>query len=264
MLVEMEPFFELFDFETEDQGDIVVVGGFPIPVERSGTMRLVPLRDVVDAAGLKLSKNPALGTVDVRAADAGTGDRGNWNVKPEDDESSKGTATTLEGQTFKLTVPSHLSVLAEAEYLKAESANAKIKVLNDPTDESKRNKTAFLVSTSKGPQLGLLTFALIRGKDSDFTPANEEPFLNTLLDGIVNRGGTLIGKMKSSNLSGRRFFSFQYLATDQADLVSTNEVYVHFSPEDKVAYLILLSGPKHQFNRVAPQLRLVVRNLRFK
>jgi hypothetical protein len=268
MMVEMTTFLQLMEIEARDQGDVVLVGGFSIPIETSGNVRLVPLRDVVDAAGLRLSQNPALGTVDVRAASAGTGSRGNWTP----DETTrggtaekKGSKTDLEGTTFKVSVPGHLAVVSEADYLKSdEKSNAKTSSLNPDDADPKSTETAFLVATEAGPSQGILTFSIVPGLPSEIDPNEEERLLKTVIGGVLSRGGTLTSKTQLTNIAGKRFHQFQYKSLNESGDEMKNEVFLHFSPKNQVAFLALIEAPKRRFNRAAPQLRLVIRNLRVK
>ena len=270
MLVEADTFLKTLEIEAEDRGDVFIIGGFPIPVEKAGTIRLIPLRDVVDAAGLSISKNPSLGTVDVRVADAGKGPSGTWNTDSSSDSDSSGSAskgekTQLEGATFRVTVPGHLSVVAESTYLKSgETDNAKAAQINNPLTQSAGARQAFAVTTRQGPKMGLLSVSMIMNMDPNLTAKDEKELLAAIGLGVLERGGRIYGEPTTQNIAGKKYYKFLYDDNGEYGQQNKNEVYVHFSTKHERAFLMLLSAPKRKFNRIAPQLRLVVRNLRIK
>lgn len=267
MLVELDRFVTTLELQIEDKGDTVVVGGFPIPVESFGSVRMVPLRDMVDAAGLKISTNAALGTIDVRAADAGKGDSGDWAHVFEESSSDRGKgspSTLLEGPLFKVTIPSRLSVRSEMEYLKSpERENSKAAALN--TDNSIPGyQEAFLVATSGGPSDGILTFTLLTDLPEKVTVEKEKAIFNYLYARFTRGGGEVVKEPHATSIAGRTYRTARYRKKISDGSTLENEMYFRASPSGGAAFLINITAPKNRFNQVAPQLRLVVRNMRYK
>jgi hypothetical protein len=264
MSVELRMFVKLLDIEVDDQGEVVVVGGFPIPVEESGGVRFVHLRDIVDAAGLKISTSPELGTVDVRRASAGTGYKGEWNALSSDQAaggSIEGTVTTVAADFFSMKIPSHLLVVAEPEYLQSgESTNAKAAVLNDNRYYSGA-RTVCAVSVNADMHQGGLVMSLVYKLPEKVTSKNETEVLDTVKDEMLSRGVQQIGPMSSLSIAGNRFHRIRVRQTEKGRTEDT-EVNIHFSNKHDVMVLFMIRAPKSQFARVAPQLRLILNSFR--
>lgn len=267
MLVQMDLFLQALEVEADDQGDVVVIGGFPITVQEQRGTRFVHLRDVVDAAGLRLSRNPAMNTVDVRHPSAGTGSRGNWSEVFDEGPGvgSDESATKIAGAYFSITIPGHLDVVAERKYLKSEEKpNARVAQLNNLASQVPGTESVCMVATDAGVEMGGLTLTLIEGFTDEMDLAVEKDMLEVLKRGVLGRGGQLVGRESTRNIAGKRFYQFRYEADTERGFRSLNEVFVHFSNKHQSAFLFTISAPKHQFNRISPQLRLVVRNIRIK
>lgn len=267
MLVEAQLFLKLLQIDAKDQGDVMIIGGFPIPVEQSGTIRMIPLRDVVDAAGLSIMKNEALGTVDVRLAKSGLDHHAVWrtNEVASTPSSEKGEKTKLEGETFRLSVPSHLTVLSDPAYLKSgQTDNAKTAPVSEISNQKLGGQTAFFVTTKDGPKQGLLTVNMIPNLNQSLSLKEERVLLGVVSEGVQDRGGSLIGKPITRSIAGKRYHKLVYKDVDHLGRKNKNEIFIHFSDKHDRAYLMLLSVPESEFSRVAPQLRLVVKNFRYK
>ena len=192
MKVELRTFLKTLKIEAQDEGETIIVGGFPISVETNGNVRYIPLRDIVDAAGLRLFKNPQLGTIDVRGAAAGTGSRGDWHDSGTHHGSSrkKGTTTQIEGPHFSVSVPGHIDVLADPAYLKSgESDNAKSATLNSPWDIDQSVKGVFVATRQSGNATGTLTVSYIKDMPKDIAQKDEKFLLSAITEGVKYRGG---------------------------------------------------------------------------
>lgn len=266
MLVEMQTFLERLEIKAEDKGDVVIIGGFPIPVETSGNVRLVPLRDVVDAAGLRLSRNPALGTVDVRVASAGTGNRGNWSkASGASSSGSKRPSVKIGHESFRVRVPGHLFVLTAPEFLKSEEQeNVQTAELNSPRAQAMGARNVFYAHTDKGHEAGYLTFSLFERTPQGVTAKKEPSIVKGLKAIIAELGGEHKGRDSILTVAGKRFHKFTYYQAQKDGTPTRNEAYFHISNKHRVGLLLVITAPKRQFNRVAPQLRLVLRNIRMK
>lgn len=267
MMVELRTFVHVLNIQADDQGEVVVIGGFPIPVQASGNVRLVPLRDVVDAAGLHITRNPELGTVDVRQASVGTGSRGNWETSSGAGDSphrEKGPITKLAGVNFSVNVPGHLNVVSDPKFLQGEETDRARKVDLNPYGSWSGNETAFMVSTDRGPTEGVLTVNLLGNVSSTMSREEEEQFFAALRSEVLSDGGKALGPVQVSTRAGKRFHQFTFRDTETDGVTYDNEVSIHFNPKAAVAFLIVLKAPQKTFQQVAPQLRLVINNLRMK
>lgn len=260
--VELAVFLKTLELEAEDQGDVVIVGGFPIPVDAASGVRLVPLRDMVDAAGLKIHKNAALGTIDVRVASAGEGSRGDWAAISSGTSSkrSKGTKAKLAGAKFSLTVPGQLEVLANPTYLKSKpSANVKL-LPQELLAASGGLEPIFTARRSGGPESAYLTLGVARNLGIE-SAEEEKLAIQAMRDGATSRGVKDLGEVISTKLAGKKYYKFSYSEMD-AGVERRNEAYVLFAKGQ--AFMFSISAQTNDFKRVAPQFRLVVRNLRTK
>lgn len=266
MMVELRMFVQVMNIEADDQGDVVVIGGFPIQVEETDGVRFVHLRDVVDAARLKISANPELGTVDVRRSSAGTGYKGEWNALSPSDGSKpqlNGTVTEVAGDFFSVSIPAHLIVVADPRYLASgESENAKAAVLNDYYSPLGA-ETVCGVAPDLNFEAGGLMFSFLPGMPDKLTAAEEKEFLETIKSEILYGGGQLVGPIATQNIAGNRFHRIRS-QTNRNGGVEDTELNIHFSTKHKVMVLLMIRAPKQRFNRVAPQLRLVINNFRIK
>lgn len=266
MMVELRMFVQVMNIEADDQGDVVVIGGFPIPVEESDGVRYVHLRDMVDAARLKISTNPELGTVDVRRASAGTGYKGEWDaLSPSNGSESRsgGTATEVAGDFFSVKIPAHLFVIADPRYLASgESDNARASLLNDYASPMGA-ETVCGVAPDLNFSEGGLMFSFLPGMPDRMTAAEEKEFLEAVKSEVLLGGGQLVGPVASMNIAGNRFHRIRS-QIDRNGRIEDTELNIHFSPKNRVMVLLMIRAPKHRFNQVAPQLRLVVNNFRIK
>lgn len=268
MLVELRTIVHMLGLSVEDQGEQVIVGGFPIPVETQGQVRLVSLRDLVDAAGLFISRNPDLGTVDVRQASAGTGSRGNWVETNElssseaSPNSTKGPVTQLAGRGFSVNVPGHLRVMSEPGYLKSEpSPNVTTSSLNEAYSPI---RTAFMVTTQRGPDHGMLSFNLVPELPQDLSPKDEPAFFEELRSSMTTGSARALGPSQISTIAGKQFHEFKVRDKEEDGILYDNELSFHVDRANNQVIMILLKAPQKYFNQVAPQLRLVTKNLRIK
>lgn len=265
--VELRTILKTLELQAEDQGDTVVVGGFPIPVEDINGVRMVLLRDLVDAAGLRMHSNPDLGTIDVRAARAGEGSRGDWagqSATQGSSESVKGTKTLLDGDFFRLTVPANLEVLANPRYLKSgESANARAlpqDALYSPQLDAEILCTARKLSGIKD---GYLLLAVIHDIGGQASLEEQRIFAEVVRESATSHGAQDVSDISSSSLAGKRFFKFSFQESEDG-VRTQNEVYLHFSGKHNKAFMVTMKAPTKIFKRVFPQLRLVVTSLQIK
>lgn len=265
MLVEFQVLAELLEIEIEDQGENIVVGGFPLPVEVLQGTRFVHLHDFVDAARLKLSSNPALGTVDVRRASAGTGYKGDWNALSVDSSSSnpsKGTVTELAGEFFSVRVPARFKVVAEAEFLQSgDSENAKSMVFSQ--NDSSGVQTVCAIYAESEFKKGGLTLAFVPELPDKTTPKDELEILQAIQNEIQASGGQVHGSATTVNIAGIRFYRTRASHAEGKSIRET-ELNICFSNKHKVMVLFKIDAPKETFNRLAPQLRLVINSFRMK
>lgn len=268
LLIELDEFLKEFGLTIEDQGDLILVEGFPIAVEQVGGKRLVLLRDLVDAAGLRLSRNVALGTVDVLSAEAGTGSSGDWASF----DSSLGTNTAdtptrakvlLEGEDFKVTIPGHLHVAAEETFVRTED-EARVAVRPAPSDYEKAQvlSSAFSVTTKEGFDKCSMSLALIPDLSEPLTADDEKMMLESAFRGARRNRSKIVHEIHAVNLAGQRYHSMRFLDVNAHGAEVENELYLQVNPTRKVAYLFLLTAERKLFNRVAPQLRLVLKTFR--
>ena len=266
MMVELRMFVQVMNIEADDQGDVVVIGGFPIPVEEYNGVRYVHLRDMVDAARLKISANPELGTVDVRRSSAGTGYKGEWDaLSPSDGAENRidGTATEVAGDFFSVKIPAHLFVVADPRYLvSGESENAKASSLNDYYSPMGAETVCGVAPDLNFTEGGLM-FSFLPGLPDKLTAAEEKEFLDMVKSEVLRGGGQLVGPVASMSIAGNRFHRIRSQINRQGKIEDT-ELNIHFSTKHQVMVLLMIRAPKHRFNRVAPQLRLVVNNFRIK
>jgi hypothetical protein len=266
MMVELRMFIKVMRIEADDQGDIVIIGGFPIPVEEFQGIRFVHLRDMVDAAGLRISASPDLGTVDVRRASAGTGYKGEWNALSPggpSDGASRGTVTNIAGDFFSLRIPSRFLVVAEPEYLQSEeSENARAASLNDGHNYM-GSRMICIVSQTSDVRKGGLVMAYIPGLPEKVTAKNEAGILDLVKDEVVRGGVQQIGPMSTMNIAGNRFHRLRVRQTEDG-VTEDTEINIHFSNKHDSMILLMIRAPKRLFNRVAPRLRLVINNFRIR
>lgn len=263
-MVELDPFAQAMDLKFEDKGESILVGGFPIPVERVGSKRMVPLRDVVDAAGLRLSRNLALGTVDVRTADAGMGSSGSWeDVASADSEKSSGNKTVLEGPLFKVVIPSRFMVLTEPQFLKeGDKDHVVAHSLNNGDVQDQGLRAAFAVTTKEGAGKCGLTVSYVTNLSSKISQEDETPMLQYAYLRIKNADAKITQEPTPLNIAGKRYMKLAYQQTLDTGEPTEDELYLHLDPKKRVAFIFTLSATKKMFNRVAPQLRLILKSFR--
>ena len=73
-----------------------------------------------------------------------------------------------------------------------------------------------------------------------------------------------MGPPSMATVAGRRFHRFNYKEEGARGSFVRNEAYVHFARKKGEVYLMLLTADKKSFSRVAPQLRLIIKNFRIK
>ncbi len=268
ILVELRSILKTLEIQADDQGDTIVVGGFPIPVEDINGIRMVLLRDLVDAAGLKMHSHPELGTIDVRAAKAGEGSRGDWSGQASTtqagSEDVKGTKTLLDGDFFRLTIPANLEVLANPRYLKSEeSANARalpVEALYSPQLNAEVLCTARKLS---GVKDGHLLLAVIHDIGGQASLEEQRVYAEVVRESATSQGAQAVSDISSSSLAGKRFFKFSFQEREDG-VMTQNEVYLHFSSKHNKAFMVTMKAPTKSFKKVFPQLRLVVTSLQIK
>lgn len=270
MLVEFEEFAKEFGLVVDDQGDLILVGGFPIPVERVGDKRLVSLRDLTDAAGLRLSRNTALGTVDVRSADAGTGSSGDWesfdgSSSTLNEERAARTKVVLEGPYFKVTIPAQLKAMTEETYFKeGDKEKVTIRPAQPDPGTAQTLRTAFAVTTKEGFKKCSLSLSFIPNLSDSISTENEKAMLEFAYQSARGAKSKIVQNIQSVNQAGQRYQMMRFLDVDGFGVETENEFYLQINPQKKVAFLFILTAEKKLFNRVAPQLRLILKTFRAK
>lgn len=264
MMVELGPFAQATDLKFEDKGDSIMVGGFPIPVELVGSKRMVPLRDVVDAAGLRLNRNLALGTVDVRTADSGMGSSGSWEDLPSaDNEKSSSSKTVLEGPLFKVVIPGHFMVLTDPQFLKeGDKDHVLARDLNGGDAQAQGLKAAFAVTTKEGLGKCGMAVSYVTNLSSQIGQDDEKPMLQYTFLKIRNADAKVTQEPMVVNLAGKRYMKMAYQQTADSGEPTEEELYLHLDPKKRVAFIFTLSSTKKLFQRVAPQLRLILKSFR--
>ena len=106
-------------------------------------------------------------------------------------------------------------------------------------------------------------FSFLPGMPDKLTAAEEKEFLDMLKSEVLRGGGQLVGPMASMNIAGNRFHRIRS-QIDRNGNIEDTELNIHFSTKHRMMVLLMIRAPKHRFNRVAPQLRLVVNNFRIK
>ena len=265
MLVELEPFLEMMGVEAQDHGDSVIVGGFPLAVQVWAGHRMVHLRDLVDAAGLKLSSTPALGVIDVRLPTAGLGDKGDWDAISSPDfprASGSEAVTRIEGPVFSVNIPSRLKVLVDKSYLQSEESSSAIAA--DLTPYSMPGtQTVAVVAAGKDITRGMLAVTVFPGLPEKVTSTNEGFIVETMKNEFLRGEAEQIGPLSSTTVAGARFHRLRVRTTEDGEQIDS-EYNFHFSNKHQLVVMIMIRAPKSQFHRVAPQLHLVLTNFRMK
>lgn len=271
LMVELEPFAKELNIEFEDQGHTIVVSGFPIAIEQMGSRRLVSLRDIVDAAGLRLTRNSELGTIDVRGADSGMGASGDWQSYDSEssnlDKPGEGRLkTVLEGPLFKVTVPNQLRVITEQEFFK-EGDKERVSVRppqNEQPPETQGLRTAFVATTKDGFAKNSMSLSFVTDIPGDLSADTEKPMLEFTYQTVRSPRAKITQSSQSVGLAGQKFRMLRYTDISGAGAETENEIYLQLNPQKRVAFVFVLSAEKKLFHRVAPQLRLVLKSFRAK
>ena len=151
--------------------------------------------------------------------------------------------------------------MAESEYLQSgESDNARAATLNGYRSY-RGARTVCAVSPDIDIEQGGLVMSLIPGLPEKVTPKNEAEVLATVKAEMLSGGVEQIGPMSSLNIAGNRFHRMRVRQKADGKELDT-EVNIHFSNKHDTMVLLMIRAPKRKFDRVAPQLRLVINNLR--
>lgn len=267
LLVEISPFLKALDIKAIDEGDIILVEGFPIPVEQFGSLRLAPLRDIVDAAGLKYIYSPQLGTIDVQSSSAGTGNRGDWGATKS--SNPKRGSVKIGDETFRVTLPQHLNAGVNSRFLLSKTTqNVKSISSTKLSGSGGSSELICRITAANSPPTAALYFNYHQVDDSTLNRIPEKD-----LEGAFIRGqkrvyseafGLPIENETVVSLAGKRFHSFQFSQVEQQGVILRKQFLIHVSHKHKRVFQITLEAEPKDFNKISPRLKAFQRNLRIK
>lgn len=262
MLVELDPLVKALDLQVKVEGDSVVFGDFSVPIQRQpdGT-GMVNLTELAGPAGLKIKRNPTLGTVDVYAASVGTGSRGDWAAVEAKQSASKVSSSgeKVEGYGYTIRIPSTLEMTNDPALLALLKqyvgggqalAGAEFEFVVQPKNGSR--DAAMLLMTIRTPN-----FSEAEG------PAMEKALVEGFSEGLGSDGGQLIEPPTPVSLGGDTFYKTVH-SDNEDGTVKRMETYIHLSHSQKKAFILMLGDEEKSFNATAARLRPAALSLRIK
>ena len=259
MKVDLDALLKALELEATIQGNEVIFGDFKVPIETdSSGVRMVLLRDMATGAGLRIRKNPDLGTVDVFTETAGSGDKGDFSAISD---SSNSTSRSSSGNghekpDYRIKVPSGL------EYTDDPSMMAFLKDYVGQRSGGAPDNTSFefILKPRKGNNDAVLLLMKMTGLPplESIPPEVEAKMVEGFASGVARKGRILSGPTKLA-IGGKTFFKVTYASVEKGEN-KKNEAYMHVSAPRGTLYALLFGDRENDFNRSAPLFRQAINN----
>lgn len=260
-LVELYPFAKAAEIELEVRGETLRFGQFTIPIQTMPDgAKMVSLQDLAGVVGLKIRKNPRLGTLDVHAASVGTGHRGDWSqVGHKNPSSDQGTLLReFNCETYIVRVPAGLKMFVEPRTLLKDG-----KLDPEAIAARSSSEAEFVMADKLKPQSGAFTLTLVYQPTADFDDDFIAKTLETTKAMLAKDGGVFEGSPQIVNLSGRKFHK-QKGTVVLSSGKKRFENYLHFSKKHKTIYFVQVIAPESEANKFFPRLRRALQKFRVK
>ncbi len=262
MMVELDPLVKALELDVTVEGDSVVFGDFSVPIQRQGDgTGMVNLTEIAGPAGLKIKRNPTLGTVDVYAASVGTGSRGDWAAveAKQSAKTSSGSGKKHEGYGYTIRIPASLEMTDDPALL------ALLKQYVGGGQALAGAEFEFVVQPKNGSKDAAMLMMSIR--TPNFTeaeaPALEKAMAEGFAEGVGSDGGRVVEPPTPISLGGDRFYKTVHVE-NQDGKMKKMESYLHLSSAQKKAFILMFGDEEKSFNATAAKLRPAAMSLRIK
>ena len=260
-LVELYPFAKAAGIKLKVQGQNLRFGQFTIPIQSGpGGASMVSLQDLAGVAGLKIQRNPRLGTLDVHAPSVGTGNRGDWSqVGKRSSRAEKGTLLRkFDCETYIVRVPAGLKM-----HLEPKSLITKGKPNPEALAARANSDLEFIMADKIKPNSGHVALSIVYRPTEEFDKKFIETSLQEAGETIRKNGGVVKSKGQIVNFSGRKFHKMKgtvVVSKKQARF----ESYFHFSKKHKSVFFLQVVSPESEAKKFFPRLRRALQKFRVK
>lgn len=257
--VDLDALLKALELKANIQGNDVIFGDFKVPIEtNSAGTRMVLLRDMATGAGLRIRKNPDLGTVDVFTEAAGSGDKGDFSAISDSPSSSSGNVH--EKADYRIKVPSSLDYTDDPNTM----ALLKDIVGRSGGDAPDNTNFEFILRPKNGSKEAALLLMKMTGLPpiSTIPPEVEAKMVAGFASGVARKGRIVEGPTKLA-VGGKPFYRVTYTSVEDGQN-KKNEAYMHISGPRGTLYALLFGDLERDFNKTAPLFRQAIKGFQVK
>jgi hypothetical protein len=245
--VELQALLEALDLEAQIEENAVVFGDFRVPIETtSDGTQMVLLKDMTVGAGLKVTRNRELGTIDVYSTSAGTKSGGDW------DDAGGGTASASSSSLYSIKVPPQLELIDDPSVMKALLAefggisNGDLRCLVLPRNRS--DESLLMLLSVDGLPSGTVTKEMRTGAAQGYA------------QGMEQKGARRLAGPTEVRINGKEFVKLQHsLAKNGKDL--TTESYLSIDGPRGRLWVVMCMGDQATFSQSAPPYQQAIQSL---